>query len=95
MDLKSYIGPTAAILIATGGYMTTIEAVADDQKEIQERVRAVEVTQASEQSTKVIVAQNTERLARLEKLVEKIAEAQIKSLQNEARICEKLDADCR
>ena len=95
MDLKSYIGPTAACLIAVGGYMTTIEAVADDQKEIQERVRAVEVAQASEQSTKVIVAQNTERLARLEKLVEKIAEALIKSLQNEARICEKLDADCR
>jgi hypothetical protein len=95
MDLKSYIGPTAACLIAIGGYVSTIEAVADDQKEIQERVRAVEVAQASEQSTKVIVAQNTERLARLEKLVEKIAEAQIKSLQNEARICEKLDADCR
>jgi hypothetical protein len=95
MDLKSYIGPTAAILIAAGGYLTTIEAVADDTKDLQQRVRAVEVAQASEQSTKVVVAQNTERLARLEQMIEKIAESQIKSLQNEARICERLNADCR
>ncbi len=95
MDLKSYIGPTAAILIAAGGYLTTIEAVADDTKDLQKRVNAVELAQASEQSTKVVVAQNTERLARLEAMIEKIAESQIKSLQNEARICERLNADCR
>ena len=95
MDLKSYIGPTAAILIAAGGYLTTIEAVADDTKDLQKRVNAVELAQASEQSTKVVVAQNTERLARLEQMIEKIAESQIKSLQNEARICERLNADCR
>ena len=95
MDFKAYAIPTFCALIATGGYLTTIEAVADDAKELQDRVRAVEVAQASEQSTKVAVAQNTERLARLEQMIEKIAESQIKSLQNEARICERLNADCR
>jgi hypothetical protein len=42
-----------------------------------------------------MVKQNTERLERLESIVEKIAEAQLKTLQNQARMCEKLDADCK
>ena len=41
-----------------------------------------------------MVKQNTERLERLEAIVEKMADQQIKMLANQAAVCQKLEANC-
>tara|TARA_A100001015_G_scaffold296959_1_gene377885 strand:- start:3888 stop:4175 length:288 start_codon:yes stop_codon:yes gene_type:complete len=95
MELKDVWVPGISAVLAIGAASATVTATAQDTDELSERVRQVEVKQAGEESTKVMVEQNTERLERLELIVEKIAEAQLKTLQNQARMCEKLDADCK
>ena len=99
MELKDVWVPGISAILAIGASMATVTATAQNADELADeladRVRNIEVKQAGEQSTKVMVEQNTERLERLESIVEKIAEAQLKTLQNQARICEKLDADCK
>ncbi len=95
MELKDVWVPGISAVLAIGAASATVTATAQDTDELSERVRQVEVKQAGEESTKVMVEQNTERLERLESIVEKIAEAQLKTLQNQARMCEKLDADCK
>ena len=95
MELKDVWVPGISAVLAIGAASATVTATAQDTNELSERVRQVEVKQAGEESTKVMVEQNTERLERLESIVEKIAEAQLKTLQNQARMCEKLDADCK
>tara|TARA_R100001082_G_scaffold109877_1_gene88148 strand:+ start:3315 stop:3602 length:288 start_codon:yes stop_codon:yes gene_type:complete len=95
MELKDVWVPGISAVLAIGAASATVTATAQSTDELSERVRQVEVKQAGEESTKVMVKQNTERLERLESIVEKIAEAQLKTLQNQARMCEKLDADCK
>ena len=95
MELKDVWVPGISAVLAIGAALATTQATAQSADELSERVRQVEVKQAGEESTKVMVEQNTERLERLESIVEKIAEAQLKTLQNQARMCEKLDADCK
>ena len=91
MELKDVWIPGISAVLAIGAALATTQATAQSADELSERVRQVEVKQAGEQSTKVMVEQNTERLERLESIVEKIAEAQLKTLQNQARMCEKLE----
>ena len=95
MELKDVGVPGISAVLAIGAASATVTATAQDADELADRVREIEVKQAGEESTKVMVKQNTERLERLESIVEKIAEAQLKTLQNQARMCEKLDADCK
>jgi hypothetical protein len=99
MELKDLWVPAVSAAVALGMSLATVTtistATAQDADELADRVREVEVKQAGEEGTKVMVKQNTERLERLESIVEKIAEAQLKTLQNQARMCEKLDADCK
>jgi len=95
MELKDVWVPGISAVLAIGAASATVTATAQDADELADRVREIEVKQAGEESTKVMVKQNTERLERLESIVEKIAEAQLKTLQNQARMCEKLDADCK
>ena len=99
MELKDVWVPGISAILAIGASMATVTAPAQNADELADeladRVRNIEVKQAGEQSTKVMVEQNTERLERLESIVEKIAAAQLKTLQNQARMCEKLDADCK
>tara|TARA_Y100001963_G_scaffold22716_1_gene29802 strand:- start:250 stop:549 length:300 start_codon:yes stop_codon:yes gene_type:complete len=99
MEIKDLLVPGISAVLAIGASMATVTATAQNADELADeladRVRNIEVKQAGEESTKVMVEQNTERLERLESIVEKIAEAQLKTLQNQARMCEKLDADCK
>lgn len=95
MELKDVWIPGISAVLAIGAALATTQATAQSADELSERVRQVEVKQAGEQSTKVMVEQNTERLERLESIVEKIAEAQLKTLQNQARMCEKLEVSCQ
>ena len=95
MELKDVWVPGISAVLAIGAALATTQATAQSADELSERVRQVEVKQAGEESTKVMVEQNTERLERLESIVEKIAEAQLKTLQNQARMCEKLEVSCQ
>ncbi len=95
MDFKDWAIPAASGLIAIGMSLATVTATAQDADELSDRVRDVEVKQAGEESTKVMVKQNTERLERLEDIMEKLAEQQVKTLQNQAIMCERLDANCK
>jgi len=95
MDVQSWAVPCASGLIAIGMSLATVDGFAQDADELNDRVRSVEVKQAGEESTKVMVKQNTERLERLEDIMEKLAEQQVKTLQNQAIMCERLDANCK
>ena len=94
MDLKDWAIPAASGLIAVGMTMSTITASASDTDELADRVRQIEVKQACEESTKVMVKQNTERLQRLESIMEKLAAQQAKAMANQAAICQATSARC-
>mgnify|MGYP001414693748 CR=1 FL=1 len=94
MELKDTVVPIASALIAVGMSLATVTATAQDADELADRVRDIEVKQAGEESTKVIVKQNTERLERLEEIMGKLAEQQAKSMANQAAICQATGADC-
>ena len=92
MDFKDWAIPAASGLIAVGMTMSTITASASDTDELADRVRQIEVKQAGEESTKVMVKQNTDRLQRLESSMEKLAEQQAKAMANQAAICQATSA---
>ena len=94
MDMKDIAVPLASGLIAIGMSLATVTATAQDADELADRVREVEVKQAGEESTKVMVKQNTERLERLEEIIGKLAEQQSKSMANQAAICQATGAEC-
>ena len=81
-------------LISLGGALFALEATAQATDEIEERVRVLEVKNAESASTEVMVKQNTERLERLEAIVEKMADQQIKMLANQAAVCQSLGVSC-
>jgi len=94
MEFKDWAIPVASGLIAVGMTMATVTASANDTDELTTRVTNVEIKQASEESTKVMVKQNTERLQRLENIMEKLAEQQAKAMANQAAICQATSARC-
>jgi 4-hydroxy-3-methylbut-2-enyl diphosphate reductase IspH len=94
MDMKDVAVPLASGLIAIGMSLATVTATAQDADDLSDRMRDLEVKQAGEESTKVIVKQNTERLERLEEIIGKLAEAQAKSMANQAAICQATGAEC-
>ena len=94
MDIQRAIVPALSIAIAVGGYMTTITAVADDTKEIDQRLRTVEVVQAENKATTVELKNTIERLERLEKMIETLTESQLRMMRNQARVCASVGANC-
>ena len=83
-----------SVLIAVGTYTATVTAVADDTEQIEDRLREVEVKQAKDESQAVKIAATSDRLERLEILVEKMADQQLQMIKNQNRICTALDANC-
>lgn len=94
MDMKDLLIPAASGLVAIGMSMATITAMASDADQLQEKVRNIEIKQASDESTKVIVKQNSERLERIETIIEKLAEQQSKVAANQAALCQATGAEC-
>ena len=83
-----------SVLIAVGTYAATVTAVASDTEKIETRLRDVEVKQAKDESQAVQIDANSDRLERLEALVEKIAVQQLQMIKNQSKMCSALDADC-
>lgn len=83
-----------SVLIAVGTYAATVTAVASDTEQIENRLREVEVKQAKDEAQAVKIAATSDRLERLEILVEKMADQQLQMIKNQSKICTALDADC-
>ena len=63
MDITKIVIPAVSVAIAAGGYMATITAVADDTKNIDDRLRTVEVVQAENKSQAAAFVNLSGRLA--------------------------------
>ena len=94
MDIKDLLVPILSGAVAVGMTLATVTASAQDAEELSDRVRDIEVKQAGKESTKVIVKQNSERLERLENIIQKLAEQQSQVAANQAAICQATGADC-
>ena len=94
MDMKDLIIPILSGAVAVGMTLATVTASASDTEDLADRVREIEVKQASEESTKVIVKQNSERLERLENIIQKLAEQQSQIAANQAAVCQATGAEC-
>ena len=94
MDMKDLIIPILSGAVAVGMTLATVTASASDTEQLADRVRDIEVKQASEESTKVIVKQNSERLERLENIIQKLAEQQSQIAANQAAVCQATGAEC-
>tara|TARA_Y100001963_G_scaffold47864_1_gene67292 strand:+ start:650 stop:940 length:291 start_codon:yes stop_codon:yes gene_type:complete len=94
MDMKDLIIPILSGAVAVGMTLATVTASASDTEDLADRVRDIEVKQASEESTKVIVKQNSERLERLENIIQKLAEQQSQIAANQAAVCQATGAEC-
>ena len=94
MDITKIVIPAVSVAIAAGGYMATITAVADDTKNIEDRLRTVEVVQAENKSQAVELKNTVERLDRLEDMIEKLTEQQLVMIKNQSRVCESVGASC-
>ena len=94
MNTKDLIIPILSGAVAVGMTLATVTASASDTENLADRVRDIEVKQASEESTKVIVKQNSERLERLENIIQKLAEQQSQIAANQAAVCQATGAEC-
>ena len=94
MNTKDLIIPILSGAVAGGMTLATVTASASDTQELDDRLRSLELSQASEESTKVIVKQNSERLERLENIIQKLAEQQSQIAANQAAVCQATGAEC-
>ena len=94
MDIKDLFIPILSGAVAVGMTLATVTASASDTENLADRGRDIEVKQASEESTKVIVKQNSERLERLENIIQKLAEQQSQIAANQAAVCQATGAEC-
>ena len=83
------------LLISVGGMIATLEMTARAADEAEDRLRDVELKQAEDESTKVMVKQNTERLERLELMVLENARQLSKIQADMAAVCQATNARCR
>lgn len=95
MKITAFAVPAASALIALGVSLGTLEATADDAADVAKRVQAVEIKLAEGESSKLMIAQNAQQLAKLEEIVEKIATQQLRLIENTAAICASTDANCK
>ena len=94
MKYADWAVPAVSGLIAIGVSLGTLQAVASDSDDLSKRVQEIEIDLAQGESSKVMIVQNTKRLERLEKIVEKIADQQLKTAESIAAICASTGSNC-
>ena len=94
MDRSAWAVPAASALIACGVSIGTLQALADDSQDLAERGRSVEIEQAGDESVKVMVKQNTDRLERLEAVVMENAKQLSAIREDMAAICASTGSNC-
>ena len=83
------------MLIGGAGAVTTRTSVAQEQKEIEERVHEVEISQAESAAQDAQLALTMQRLTKLEEIGQKIADNQIQTMQDIASLCTATGARCK
>ena len=74
MNAKDFVIPACSLLIVGAGAVTTLTSVAQEQKDIEERVHEVEINQAEQSAQDAQLALTMQRLTKLEEIVQKIAD---------------------
>ena len=92
---KALIAPIFSIVFVAGGGWVTLDAVAQQNTELTERVHKVEEKVGQQQVIEVKVQQVQDRLERMEVLVDKMVEIQQRQMTNQAAICQATGANCR
>ena len=92
---KSLIWPLLSLVFVSGGAWVTLEAVAQQTEELEDRVVVVEDAVGAQQVQEVKIQQIEDRLRRLENMVEKLATEQQRALANQAAICQATGANWR
>ena len=95
MNAKDFVMPACSLLIVGAGAVTTLTSVAQEQKEIEERVHEVEISQAESAAQDAQLALTMQRLTKLEEIVQKIADNQIQTMQDIASLCTATGARCK
>ena len=95
MNAKDFVIPARSLLIVGAGAVTTLTSVAQEQKEIEERVHEVEISQAESAAQDAQLALTMQRLTKLEEIVQKIADNQIQTMQDIASLCTATGAHCK
>lgn len=95
MNAKDFVIPACSLLIVGAGAVTTLTSVAQEQKEIEERVHEVEISQAESAAQDAQLALTMQRLTKLEEIVQKIADNQIQTMQDIASLCTATGARCK
>ena len=94
MDIKEFALPVLGVVFSVGVAFQGLQEAKATTDDLSERVQEMEVKQAETGSTVVMVKQNTERLERLEALVEKMADHQLQMIANQSAMCSKLEVNC-
>jgi len=95
MKWDNFIIPAISACIALGVSAATLQAVASDTVTMADRLRGVELKQAEDETTKVMVSQNTERLERLEAVVMENARQLTELREDMAAVCQATGARCK
>ena len=92
---QQMIAPGLSLVFVAGGGWFTLEAVADESKQLQAKVEELEKDVGSQDVLEVKVQQVEDRLEKMEKLLEKTIESQQIQMQNQSAICQATNANCR
>ena len=93
--MKAMITPCLSVVFIAGGAWVTLDAVAQQNGDLSDRVEIVEDKVAQQQVIEVKVEQVEKRLERLESAIDKMIEIQQQNAQNVAAICASTGANCR
>ena len=93
--MKAMIAPFLSVVFIAGGAWVTLDAVAQQNGDLSERVEVIEDKVARQQVIEVKVEQVEQRLERLETAIDKMIEIQQQNAQNVAAICASTGASCR
>ena len=89
------IAPVLSLVFVAGGGWYTLEAVAQDGAELQNKVEELAEKVQSQDVLELKVEQVEVRLEKMEKLLEKTIEIQQKQMANQVAICQATNANCR
>ena len=92
---QAVIGPCVTVVFLAGGGWVTLEAVAQSNDKLTERIEVIEDEVGQQQVIQLKVEQVEQRLQRLETAIDKMIEIQQVQMQNQAAICASTNATCR
>lgn len=94
-NLAKIITPVLTLVFVAGGGWYTLDAVADQSVNLDNRVSNVEEKIYEQKVLEIKVEQVERRLEKMEAMLEKTIEIQQKQMANQAAICQATNANCR